>query len=126
MIVENEKNPDSVSPRAWFECAGLYPIAQVRETYSALRFAGERIDLPRLYNLKLNTDDYGDHWSPYAFCGSLADKRGYTLQRGGGAPDMHRAGLETINDICDGIILICFPAPQIEEWRDRTEEETSF
>jgi ribosome biogenesis GTPase A len=123
MAVDDEKQLDSVSPRAWFECAGLYPIAQIRETFSAIRFAGERVDLPRMYNLKLNVDDYGDHWSPYAFLGCLADKRGYTLQMGGGAPDMHRAGLETINDICDGIILICFPPPDLEEWRERVKDE---
>jgi ribosome biogenesis GTPase A len=126
MAVDDEKQQDSVSPRAWFECAGLYPIAQIRETFSAIRFAGERIDMPRMYNLKLNVDDYGDVWSPYAFLGSLADKRGYTLQMGGGAPDMHRAGLETINDICDGIILICFPPPNLDEWKKRTQEEKPF
>jgi len=120
--VDDEAQMDNVSPRAWYECAGLYPIAQIRETYSAIRFAGERLDLPRMYNLKLNTDDYGDEWSPYAFLGSLADKRGYTLQRGGGAPDIHRAGLETINDICDGVVLLCFPPPSIDEWRRRVHD----
>jgi len=108
--------PGEVSPRAWYECAGLYPIAQIREPFSAVRFAAERVDLPRAYNLTLDVDDYGDAWSPYAMCGSLADKRGYTLQRGGGAPDMHRAGLEIINNVADGVVLLAFPPPEWSAW----------
>ena len=29
---------------------------------------------------------------------------------------MHRAGLEVINDVCDGLILLCFPPPELEKW----------
>jgi hypothetical protein len=81
-----------------------------------VRFAAERVDLPRAYNLTLDKDDYGPVWTPYALCGSLADKRGYTLQRGGGAPDMHRAGLEMINNVADGVILLAFPPPPWDLW----------
>jgi ribosome biogenesis GTPase A len=112
---------DVLSPRALYECFGLYPISQIREVFSAVRFIGERIDLPRFYNLTLDVDDYGEEWTPYAICGVLADKRGYTLQRGGGAPDMHRAGLEIIYDVTDGISLLAFPPPTMEEWKQQLE-----
>lgn len=128
MAVDDDASSDAVrnekdtSPRAWFECSGLYPIAQIRETFSAVRFVSERIDLPRSYNLKFD-DDYGEEWSPYAVVGILADKRGYFLSRGGGAPDMHRAGLEIIYDVCDGLVLLCFCPPDYEKWKRVADEE---
>ncbi len=36
------------------------------------------------------------------------------LGRGGGAPDVHRAGLEIIRDACDGVILLLFFPPEVE------------
>ena len=78
-------------------------------------------------------DDYDEFWSPYSICGTLADKRGYTLQRGnlfllffyhlyslvgGGAPDFHRAGLEIIHDVADGIILLSFPPPELKQFEE--------
>lgn len=114
-MMVREQEHGNESPRAWFECSGLYRVSQIRECYSAVRFVGERLDLPKLYNLKLDEDDYGDEWSPYSFLGSLADKRGFTIRGVGGAPDIHRAGLDFINDVCDGIILLCFPPPPVPQ-----------
>lgn len=111
MVSEFSDSEEVESPRAWFECSGLYRVSQIRECYSAVRFVGERVDLPKIYALKLDTEDYGEVWTPYAFLGSLADKRGFTIRGVGGAPDIHRAGLDFINDVCDGIVLICFPPP---------------
>ena len=53
------------------------------------------------------------HWSALALCEALGDKRGYMVSRGGGAPDVHRAGLEIIRDCVDGIVCLCFSSAPI-------------
>lgn len=106
-------NQVSCSPRCLFEMSGLYRIAQIREPFSAVRFAAEHLPMERLYNIKLDPDDYGEEWTPYAMCGALADAKGYTMARGGGAPDVHRAGLEIITNIVDGIVLLAWEPPPL-------------
>ncbi|GBG29529.1 Guanine nucleotide-binding protein-like 1 [Hondaea fermentalgiana] len=100
---------ESLVPRHVYECSGLYPIPQIRETFSAIRLIAETIALEVLYNLKLDIDDYGEVWSPYAILGSFADKNGYTID--GGGPDFHRAGLEILRDTVDGLVLLAFDPP---------------
>ena len=98
-------------PRYILECCGLCPIAQIRETMSAIRFLMEHIELERLYVLTV-PDWYDEEgWSPLAIGEALGDKRGYMTSRGGGAPDVHRAGLEIIRDCVDGIVCLCFHPP---------------
>lgn len=95
-------------PRHIMELCGLYPIAQIRETMSAIRFLAENLELERLYNLKI-PDWYDEQkWSPMAICEALAEKKGYSLSRSCGAPDIHRAGLEIIRDCIDGIVCLTF------------------
>jgi len=100
-----------LSPRAVFECSGLYPIPQIRETYTAIRFLAEHLPLEKLYRLVLDEDDYGSEWSAHAYCGALADQKGYSLARSSG-PDMHRAGLEIIRDCVDGYLILAFQPPE--------------
>ena len=58
-----------------------------------------------------SSDD--DPLSPLALCAALAVKRGYTLRRGG-APDVHRAGLEVLRDCVDGALCLAFAPPPPE------------
>lgn len=98
-----------LGPRQVLEVSGLYPIAQVREVFSAVRLLAERLPLEALYGLALDIDDYGEEWTPYALCGAFADKRCYTVE--GGGPDFHRAGLELLRDTVDGHVLLAFLPP---------------
>ena len=98
-------------PRYILELCGLCPIAQIRETMSAIRFLAEHIELERMYVLKVPDWYDEDEWSALAVCEALGDKRGYMTSRGGGAPDVHRAGLEIIRDCVDGIVCLCFHSP---------------
>ena len=98
-------------PRYILELCGLYPIAQIRETMSAIGFLVEHVELERLYVLQLPDWYENGQWSSLAICEALGDKRGYTISRGGGAPDVHRAGLEIIRDCVDGVICLCFYPP---------------
>lgn len=70
--------------------------------------------MERLYNVRLDEEDYGARWSPLALCGAIADKKGYKASGRGGAPDFHRAGLEVLRDTVDGFVLLAFapPAPE--------------
>lgn len=58
-------------------CAGIYPIAQLREPYSSVQFLAERLDLPALLALE-PPEDYFEaaaassfRWSAYAICEGL-------------------------------------------------------
>ena len=96
----------------------MYPISQIREPFSAVRYIAEHIELERLYGLKLDEDDYGEEWTPYALCGAHADKKGYKMARGGGAPDVHRSGLEIIRDVVDGYALLAYAPPKEDESKE--------
>ena len=105
-------DPCLTKPRHVYELFGIFPTPQIRETFSAIRFLLERLDLCRLYNLRIDPGDVEDvsKISPYEFLGFLADKKGYHVTRGG-EPDMHRAGLEIIKDTVDGVVLVAFLPP---------------
>ena len=92
---------------------GLFPIAQVREPFSAIRYLAERLPLEKIYGLTLPDPDE-PQWSAHSICEAYAIKRGYFLKRSG-RPDVHRAGLEILNDCCDGKLSISWPPPDFEK-----------
>ena len=49
--------------------------------------------------------------SPLGLAAALAAKRGYRLNRGRGAPDTHRAGLELLKDVVDGVVCLAVSPP---------------
>lgn len=107
----------AVSARAVYEASGLFPIAQVRETYSAVRLLHASQDLVRLYNLQSSQElreEAEEDVSPLLFCMALAERRGYRIARGKGSLDPHRAGLEVLKDCVDGAILLAFDPPRQE------------
>ncbi|GAM18735.1 hypothetical protein SAMD00019534_019100 [Acytostelium subglobosum LB1] len=88
---------------------GLFPIAQVREPFSAVRYLAERVPVERVYKLQ-HPDKVDAPWSPMALCEAFALKRGYLLAKTGRA-DVHRAGLEILRDCVDGNVVISWPPP---------------
>lgn len=55
---------------------GCYPIAQLREPYSAVGFLAQRIPLQNILNLKHPESDYNDQdneikWSSYDICDGI-------------------------------------------------------
>ncbi|XP_076179653.1 nucleostemin 4 isoform X2 [Ptiloglossa arizonensis] len=67
---------------------GSFPIAQVREPYSTIKFLAQRINLPDL--LKIECQDRTDAWSAMEICEAWAIKRNFVTARTG-RPDTHRA-----------------------------------
>mmetsp|Transcript_16621 Transcript_16621/g.19917 ORF Transcript_16621/g.19917 Transcript_16621/m.19917 type:complete len:511 (+) Transcript_16621:185-1717(+) len=113
-FIWDKSQEDGFVARHVYELCGLYPIPQIRETFSAIRILAEYVEVERLYNLKQDTESYGEEWSPYGIIGTLADKKGYTLSKGGG-PDLHRAGLEIIRDVVDGYVLLVWNPPATDQ-----------
>eukprot|EP00391_Amoebophrya_sp_Ameob2_P006191 CAMPEP_0178984916 /NCGR_PEP_ID=MMETSP0795-20121207/1876_1 /TAXON_ID=88552 /ORGANISM="Amoebophrya sp., Strain Ameob2" /LENGTH=757 /DNA_ID=CAMNT_0020675843 /DNA_START=235 /DNA_END=2509 /DNA_ORIENTATION=+ len=133
--------PRSSCPRVVYELAGLLPVAQVRETYTAVRFLMEqaRLRLDKLYQLDaFFPEDFsspnapGDKkgaaggfksqentldWSPQRILEAFADKKKLILARSG-APDIHRAGLEIIRDCVDGVLCWQIKPPPVPEEAD--------
>jgi len=112
-----------VGARAVYEACGLFPIAQVRECYSAVRLLHASQDLIKAYSLQHSPelrDVAEEELSPVHFCMALAERKGYRIARGRGALDLHRAGLEILKDCVDGAICLAFepPAPDASDERD--------
>ena len=94
--------------RAMQELLGVVPIAQVRESYTALRLLAATLPLERLYGLALPSDE--PRWSPLLLAEALAVKRGLHIARTG-RPDAHAAGRSVLYDSQDGILPLYWMPP---------------
>lgn len=83
---------------------GSFPIAQLREPYTAIRFLAERLDLPRL--LRMEHPENDEEWSPKDVCDGWAKKRGYLTAKAGRL-DSHRAANSLLRMALDGNICLC-------------------
>jgi hypothetical protein len=93
---------------------GIFPIAQVREPFSAIQYMAKYVPIENVYKLKLedakDTIKYNPEkgelpWSAWMICEAYANKRGYHTRRG---LDVHRAGLEILFDVIDGRVVLYF------------------
>jgi len=83
---------------------GIFPIAQVCEPYTAIKYIAERVPLEDVYRLeKINPNQ---PWNAWEICESYAEKRGYHTQKG--RADTHRAGSEILRDHLDGRVVLYF------------------
>ena len=70
---------------------GLYPVAQVREPYSAIGFLAERIPLENIYHLKKPIKLGDNEWSAFTLAERFSKKKGYRTRHGG--LDTYRGGM---------------------------------
>ncbi|XP_026481758.1 guanine nucleotide-binding protein-like 1 [Ctenocephalides felis] len=108
----------SLVPRYIQVLMGSYPISQLRETFSTLRFVAERLDLPKL--LHLIHPDGDEEWSPYNICEAWAIKRGFLTARAA-RPDIHRAGINLLQMCLSGVICLKLKPPHYEEMKGQWE-----
>ncbi|KAG2373608.1 hypothetical protein C9374_011897 [Naegleria lovaniensis] len=94
---------------------GIYPISQVRDPYSVVRYLAERIDLVRL--LKLQQDEYDAEnnipWSAWTLSEAYARKRGYMTKKNA-RPDVYRAANELLRRVLKGddpALILAFDPP---------------
>uniref|UniRef100_A0A6B2L127 Guanine nucleotide-binding protein-like 1 n=1 Tax=Arcella intermedia TaxID=1963864 RepID=A0A6B2L127_9EUKA len=91
-------------PKVLQVVCGIFPIAQLREPYSAIQYIAERVPIERVYSLEKIYKDAS--WSAYEICEAYAEKRGYHTIKG--RPDTHRAALEMLKDHLDGRVTLYF------------------
>ncbi|XP_026470042.1 guanine nucleotide-binding protein-like 1 [Ctenocephalides felis] len=92
---------------------GSYPISQLRETFSTLRFVAERLDLPKLLHLKHPDGD--KEWSSYNICEAWAIKRGFLTARAA------RPGINLLQMCLSGMICLKLKPPHYEEIKGQWE-----
>ncbi|XP_013137797.1 PREDICTED: guanine nucleotide-binding protein-like 1 isoform X2 [Papilio polytes] len=104
---------------------GSYPIAQLREPYTTIRYLAERLDLPRL--LRLEHPDLDDTWSPRDICDGWAKKRSYLTAKAARL-DTYRAANSLLRMALDGRICLWLRPPGFTEEKYKYEscEETEY
>lgn len=103
---------------------GSFPIAQVREPYTAVKFLAERIDLPKI--LKLQHPDNDDTWSAIDICDGWAAKRHFVTARTARL-DSYRAANSLLRMALEGKICVYVYPPDWstnkEKWENHPEAE---
>ncbi|KAI5637170.1 50S ribosome-binding GTPase domain-containing protein [Phthorimaea operculella] len=95
-----------------------YPIAQLREPYTSIRYMAERIDLPKL--LRILHPDNDSSWSPRDICDGWAKKKGYLTAKAARL-DTYRAANSLLRMALDGKICLWLRPPGYTQDRERFE-----
>jgi ribosome biogenesis GTPase A len=88
--------------------AGIYPIAQLQEPYSTIRYLSERI--PIIEQLKITHPHEDNEWSPLDICEAWAIKRRYYTAKAA-RPDTHRSANELLRMALDGRLCLALRPP---------------
>ncbi|NWV27643.1 GNL1 protein, partial [Origma solitaria] len=83
--------------------AGVYPIAQLQDPYSAVGFLGSRLALPPLLQLRPPS---GAGWTAWELCEAWAEKRGYKTARAA-RNDAARAANALLRLAAEGRLRLC-------------------
>lgn len=108
----------STVPRPIQILMGSYPIAQLREPYTTIRYLAERMDLPKL--LRIAHPEGDDAWSPRDICDGWAKKRSYLTAKAARL-DTYRAANSLLRMALDGRICLWLRPPGFTENRDKYE-----
>ncbi|NXV10472.1 GNL1 protein, partial [Cettia cetti] len=87
--------------------AGVYPIAQLQDPYSAVGFLGSRLALPSLLQLRPPS---GPGWTAWDLCEAWAEKRGYKTARAA-RNDVARAANALLRLAAEGRLRLCMRPP---------------
>jgi ribosome biogenesis GTPase A len=96
-------------PRPLQVLCGLFPIAQAREPYSAIRYLVDRVPIERIYKL-YTLPEGSTEWSAWSLCEAYAIKRKYFTPKRA-RPDVYRGANEILRDVLYGRVLLCFTPP---------------
>ncbi len=98
----------SLVPKPLQVLMGSYPISQVREMFSVVKYLAERVDLPKLLRIQHPSVSGGDSessWSAFDICEAWALKRGFVTARSN-RPDMNRAANHILRMTLEGKITL--------------------
>eukprot|EP01080_Neovahlkampfia_damariscottae_P005656 gene5656-9472_t len=104
--------PAHAMPKELQVLCGLFPIAQVKEPYSCVKYIAERVDVVKLLNLK--HPGKKSVWTAWDICEAYAIKVGYFTNKGG-KPDVYRGANELLRMIFQGKIMFAFLPPKLFE-----------
>lgn len=109
-------------PRTLQILIGAYPIAQVREPFTSVKFLAERLDLPKLLGISHPEGD--DTWSAMDVCDGWAKKRGFLTAKAARL-DSYRAANNILRMSLEGKICLCFKPPEyyanLEYWKNHPD-----
>ncbi|KAL2723294.1 guanine nucleotide-binding protein-like 1 [Vespula maculifrons] len=104
---------------------GSFPIAQVREPYTSIKFIAERINLPKLLRIQHQSND--DCWSAMDICDGWAAKRNFYTAKASRL-DTYRAANSLLRMSLEGRICVYVYPPNWvaskENWEQHPEVET--
>uniref|UniRef100_A0A8C6UU48 Guanine nucleotide-binding protein-like 1 n=1 Tax=Neogobius melanostomus TaxID=47308 RepID=A0A8C6UU48_9GOBI len=114
--------------------AGIYPVAQLREPYSAVGYLCERI--PFLSVLKLKHPDLQERdpqqesqrepeWTAWDVCEAWAERRGYKTAKAA-RNDVYRAANSLLRLAVDGRLCLCLRPPGYSCLREHWENHTDL
>ena len=107
-----------VSPQV---LAGIYPIAQIQEPYTAVGYLASRIPVQVLLHLRHPEaeDPSAEHpWCAWDICEAWAEKRGYKTAKAA-RNDVYRAANSLLRLALDGRLSLCFHPPGYSEQKGR-------
>lgn len=89
--------------------SGLYPIAQVREPYTAVGYVAQRLPLIDMLQLKHPNADESEAWTAWDICEAWAIKRGYRVAKTS-RYDVYRAANHLLRLTVEGkICMLTYP-----------------
>ncbi|KAF1578632.1 UNVERIFIED_CONTAM: Guanine nucleotide-binding protein-like 1, partial [Eudyptes pachyrhynchus] len=98
----------SRAPPALQVLAGIYPISQLQEPYSAVGYLASRLPLPPL--LQLRPPSAADGWTAWDICEAWAEKRGYKTAKAA-RNDVYRAANSILRLVAEGRLCLCLRPP---------------
>lgn len=87
---------------------GSFPIAQLREPYTSIKFLAERVNLIKLLNIKHPSEEL--EWSAMDVCEAWAVRNGFFTAKAA-RPDLYRAANAILRMVLDGTIPFSFVPP---------------
>nr|KAF6461952.1 putative G protein nucleolar 1 (putative) [Molossus molossus] len=103
----------SLLPKQLQVLAGIYPIAQIQEPYTAVGYLASRIPVQVLLHLRHPEAEHpsAEHpWCAWDICEAWAEKRGYKTARAA-RNDVYRAANSLLRLALDGRLSLCFHPP---------------
>lgn len=115
----------SIVPKQLQILMGSFPIAQVKEPYTTIKYLAERKDLPKL--LKIQHQDNDDTWSAMDICDGWAAKRNFYTAKAARL-DTYRGANSLLRMTLEGKICMYVYPPQWvadkEKWESHPDVET--
>ncbi|XP_076272260.1 nucleostemin 4 isoform X2 [Rhynchophorus ferrugineus] len=94
---------------------GSFPIAQLREPYSTVKYLAERLDLVKMLRIDHPYND--EVWSAMDICDGWAKKRGYITAKAARL-DSYRGANSVLRMALDGKICFCLRPPHYARRKD--------